>query len=389
MIGRFAHSSETGAVVQIKPQLYDVKLRPGQPLKFNFSFQGAKNYPVDLYILLDVSLTMKNIKKSLASDSENIYKTMQSMTEKVNIGFGTFIDKNTQPYTLDVITKEAYSFRHRLNLTSNYKAFETVVSRTNFSYNYDSPESGFDALAQVMACDVGWRRKSRKIIVLLTDSSHHTVGDGRSAGIFQPYDGKCYTNKEGIYTKELEMDYPSVTTLNRLAIEKGVIIIFTIKKKDNDYERKKLKEIYETLKEAIRGSKTALLSNDDITEPLRESYKEISTNIKLDVVVRSGQRNNFQIKFHPDCTKKDHGDDCKVETGERRDFTGTITLTEYYGKDTELIDISVQGMTEKLTLNVEVIKCACEEDEENKADNLKYCSGQKLQCGVCICGESR
>lgn len=118
-------------------------------------------------------------------------------------------------------------------------------------------------------------------------------------------------------------------------------------------------------------------------------FQEISTSIKLDVGVKSGHGNNFQIKFHPDCTKSVHDVACKVETEERRDFTGTITLTEYYGKDTELIDISVQGMTEKLTLNVEVIRCACEESEDNIVDNLEHCSGQKFQCGVCICDKSR
>lgn len=93
-------SSATGAVVQIKPQLYNIKLRPGQTLNFTFSFQGAKDYPVDLYILLDASETMSEIKDNLEFHSENIYNTMQKMTKNVNIGYGTFIDKNIQPFTL-------------------------------------------------------------------------------------------------------------------------------------------------------------------------------------------------------------------------------------------------------------------------------------------------
>lgn len=99
-----------------------------------------------------------------------------------------------------------------------------------------------------------------------TDSSHHTVGDSRSAGIFQPYDGKCYTNEEGIYTKELEMDYPSVTMINRLAIEKKVIIIFTLRTHEPE-------NLYDSLIGAIQGSKMAVLSDSDIVTHLRESYK--------------------------------------------------------------------------------------------------------------------
>ena len=67
------------------------------PKSFNFSFQGAKNYPVDLYFLLDASKTMNNIKENTANQSENIYLAMKEMTTNVHLGFGTFIDKGMLP----------------------------------------------------------------------------------------------------------------------------------------------------------------------------------------------------------------------------------------------------------------------------------------------------
>lgn len=91
--------SSSGDVVQIKPQAYQVKLRSGQPLNFTFSFQGAKDYPVDLYMLLDASNTMSEIKSKLSNHSENIYRIMQGMTKNVKLGFGTYVDKNTAPFT--------------------------------------------------------------------------------------------------------------------------------------------------------------------------------------------------------------------------------------------------------------------------------------------------
>lgn len=93
-------SSDAEDLVQVKPQLYNVKLRVGQPVKFPFSYQEAKDYPVDLYMLLDASQTMSKIKAELAKQSKNIYRTMQRMTKNVHMGFGTFVDKNTQPFTL-------------------------------------------------------------------------------------------------------------------------------------------------------------------------------------------------------------------------------------------------------------------------------------------------
>lgn len=109
--------------------------------------------------------------------------------------------------------------------------------------------SGFDALAQAITCtsEVGWSQFSRKIIIYISDVLYHVAGDGKVAGITQPYDGKCYT-KDGIYTKELEMDYPSIGMIRKLAADNDVIIIFTV------LNEERIRENYEKLKESIRGS---------------------------------------------------------------------------------------------------------------------------------------
>lgn len=115
-------------------------------------------------------------------------------------------------------------------------------------------------------------------------------------------------------------------------------------------------------------------------------FQEISTNIQIEVKAQSGQINNYHITFDPDCTGNIPSDACKVDIEQRRDFNGTITLNEYYGRETEVIEISVQGIKEYLTLNVDIIKCSCGKREELHSE---HCSGQKLQCGTCICDKSR
>lgn len=160
---------------------------------------------------------------------------------------------------------KAYSFRNWLNLTENYEEFKDVVEKIVFGENYDEPEAGFEALAQVMACNVSWRENSRKVIVFLTDSTHHVAGDGLSAGILQPYDGECYTNADGVYTKELEMDYPSVTSINKLALDKKVTILFTLKNYNYEY-------LFTNLKDVIKGSKLTILKENNLVEPLQKTY---------------------------------------------------------------------------------------------------------------------
>jgi protocadherin alpha len=45
----------------------------------------------------------------------------------------------------------------------------------------DAPEGGFDAIMQAILCNasIGWRERSRKMIVFSTDAGFHFAGDGR------------------------------------------------------------------------------------------------------------------------------------------------------------------------------------------------------------------
>ena len=45
-----------------------------------------------------------------------------------------------------------------------------------------------------MACwdRIGWRRQSRKIILLATDRDFHFAMDGKLVGILEPNDGQCH-----------------------------------------------------------------------------------------------------------------------------------------------------------------------------------------------------
>ena len=79
-----------------------------------------------------------------------------------------------------------------MSLVRDASLFTERVSRAPISGNIDNPEGGLDALMQVMVCGdrIGWRKNSRKIIILSTDRDYHFALDGKLAGIFTPNDGK-------------------------------------------------------------------------------------------------------------------------------------------------------------------------------------------------------
>lgn len=49
------------------------------------------------------------------------------------------------------------------------------------SSNLDTPEGGFDGIMQAIVCrkEIGWRNKSRKLLVYSTDAPFHIAGDGK------------------------------------------------------------------------------------------------------------------------------------------------------------------------------------------------------------------
>lgn len=160
-----------------------------------------------------------------------------------------------------------YSFRNEQKLINDKEVFFQIMRNIEFGENYDDPEGGLDALGQVLACTdvIGWRRNSRKIIIFLTNYKSHAAGDGIIAGIIQPYDGKCYTDSQGIYTKEKEMDYPSVSMINKLAANIEATVVFVV---PNDEESS-----YYKLSKAIRGSKSTTFSGKRVDYLLKSIYE--------------------------------------------------------------------------------------------------------------------
>lgn len=68
-----------------------------------------------------------------------------------------------------------------MQLSKNTEKFTVEVADTKISGNLDAPEGGFDAVMQTVVCkeQIGWREKSRKLLVFSTDSGFHYAGDGK------------------------------------------------------------------------------------------------------------------------------------------------------------------------------------------------------------------
>lgn len=85
-------------VIQFKPQLVKIKARPGVPVKINMSYKPAKDFPLDVYYLVDYSQTMISQVKTLREQGKSIYEGLLNVTNNVRLGIGSFVEKPSMPF---------------------------------------------------------------------------------------------------------------------------------------------------------------------------------------------------------------------------------------------------------------------------------------------------
>lgn len=98
-VENYEFSSSANNSVQLRPQMVSFKARPGESRKFKLSYKPAKNYPLDVYFLMDNSYTMRFHMTTLFNEAKMIYESLTNLTNNVRFGAGSFIEKSAFPFT--------------------------------------------------------------------------------------------------------------------------------------------------------------------------------------------------------------------------------------------------------------------------------------------------
>lgn len=401
---------DTRQAIQMRPQKVEARLQIGKTETVEVTFKPAKDYPVDLYYLMDLSRSMLDDKEKLAELGKKIGDELKKLTNEVRMGYGTFVDKPVMPYVsiaadgsvrspcdhrlelaLNYKCDLPYTFKNKLNLTKDLSEFTKAVNRTRISGNLDGPEGGLEAMMQVIVCDkqIGWREDSRKLIVYSSDAAFHTAGDGLLGGIVEPNDGKCHLINDE-YTMATEMDYPSIGQIADKIASKKITTIFAV--------MEDVEEIYNLLKNELEGARVGRITNDsaNIVDIVVKNYKEIRQTVKLEL--RQSIR-GIDVQFAAKCSNDADfkNEECaKVELEEEIKFRVNITLKKEIcegkgaNKEHEIV-IEPQGIPEKITIKVKPIcECNCEKPK-NEVQNSPKCSNGNgtFECGQCTCNEGR
>lgn len=152
-------------VVQIQPQRAKLKLRKGQTTTIKMKYRPARNYPLDVYYLMDLTWSMRDDKETLVNVANDLANTLNNFSVNYKLGYGSFADKPGMPFIMTgkkdlenpcALEHEecepTYSYRHRLDLTKNVQEFKQKVDGSDVTANLDNLEGGLDALMQVLVC---------------------------------------------------------------------------------------------------------------------------------------------------------------------------------------------------------------------------------------------
>ncbi|XP_034042095.1 integrin beta-5 [Thalassophryne amazonica] len=281
-------------VIQIMPQRISLNLRPGDHTWFDVQVRQVEDYPVDLYYLMDLSLSMKDDLDTIRNLGTKLAQEMGKLTSNFRLGFGSFVDKNMSPFSYTAPKYQqnpcsgyklfpncvpTFGFRHILSLTDKVDRFNEEVQKQMVSRNRDAPEGGFDAILQAAVCKdrIGWRKEAYHLLVFATDDVPHLALDGRLGGIVQPHDGRCHLNDRDEYNASTKMDYPSLALLGEKLAENNIYLIFAV--------TKRLYVIYENFTALIPGTTVEILDQDskNVIQLIITAYNNIRSKVELTV----------------------------------------------------------------------------------------------------------
>ncbi|KAL5496290.1 hypothetical protein EMCRGX_G012541 [Ephydatia muelleri] len=370
----------------------------GDSLTVSVNVESLPNAPLDLYILMDLSDSMAAPLATVKSISQLIAQQVSSITTNVRIGFGAFNDKPIYPYSPqtpagclpgrdapDCSDRRAgtrqYSFLHLANFTSNFSVPNVFVTT-----NLDLPESSFDALVQVLACEqeLGWRNRSvegperglQRLVLLITDNQPHLAGDGRLAGIYQPNDGRChvrpYNSSVGyldtapgilIYNEDsLLYDYPSVGLVASLLKKYDVIPIFGIVPMINNT----FLSSYQALQDLMTSVGTKAFarpissSASGVLDVIKTVYQEVIQNIAITLPTQSDVAVSLSQINCPNQPCVNNGT-CDSATGmcQCTDYTGLfsngsllVNVSKLFSNDSLLVNMSRLFSNDSLLVNM-------------------------------------
>ena len=401
---------------QVSLKSIDLKLRVSEPVSFSVSLKAAENFPLDLYMLMDLSGSFTDDLKTVKVLAPKLPLALRNVSSDFLIGFGTFVDKPSLPYTSSKQLNKVYivsgqpsscgsavpcakpfNYEHVISLTNSSDLFNSSVQETIISTNVDDPEDPLGAMLQAVVCDdlIEWRETSIKILLVMTDDVLHTAGDGCLAGIVKPNDGQCHTQynpslEKTLYTESLTQDYPSIEQVRQALEDANIVPVFAVASDSSDSSQNILSFYNNTISMLLDSSTVLLSSNsDNLEDVLSEAHANAIADAHLSFSLPNYLSANVTLNCPPGSIYLPDSNECTGIGNGTVNFTITLTLQQCTeslrnGRSVQ-IQFSLRPFGQFVANITGFCDCACEKEQEYNSTN---CSNNgNITCGRCSCFE--
>ena len=380
--------------IQLRPQRVKVKIQSHSKTEIPIRYRVAKNYPLDLYYLMDLTWSMKDDKETLASLGRDMSRTFGTFTKNFRLGFGSYADKPLMPYIFPghednpcksehAVCSPLYDFQHHLELTHDIQRFIKEVNESRVTGNVDNLEGALDGVVQSILCkeQVGWVQHARKIILVATDGYLHFAGEGKLGGAVTRQDFKCHLDERGQYSLATKYDYCSLGELSRLLQEYKINLIFAV----TEDRRSEYESTVALLKEKARVA-TLTSDSSNILEIIKSAYHQITSK----VILRDNSSYPLRIEYFSNCGNANvpewNTSECEdIEEGQVYDFKVVLSIdkcprNESLWKQTIVIEDALASEVSQVVVEVELAcGCNCKDSEDSP------CEHGTDECGICKC----
>ena len=401
---------------QVSLRSIDLKLRVSEPVSFSVSLKAAENFPLDLYMLMDLSGSFTQDLKTVKVLAPQLPLALRNVSSDFLIGFGTFVDKPSLPYTssaqlnkvfndsgqpsscrYQLLCTKPFNYEHIISLTNSSDLFNSSVQETIISTNVDDPEDPLGAMLQAVVCKdlIEWRETSIKIILVMTDDSLHTAGDGHLAGIVKPNDGQCHTQhdptlEKTLYTESLTQDYPSIEQVRQALEDANIVPVFAVANSSSNLSEKILSLYNDTISPLLDSSTVLLSSNsDNLEDVLREAHANAIADAHLSFNIPNYLSANVTTNCPPGSTYLQDFNEC-IDIGNGTvNFTITLTLQQCTeslrnGKSVQ-IQFNLRPFGQFVAKITGFCDCTCDKEQEYNSTNCN--NNGNITCGRCSCFE--
>jgi hypothetical protein len=351
-----------------------LRLRTGEQYTLLYNVTRAPDYPIDLYLVMDLSYSMRDDLANLKTTAISMADKLAELTNDYKIGFGSFVEKSQTPFTNpeylfgdDPCKSPSWGFRNDKLLQADKAVFSTAIKAACISGNRDTPEQPLDGAMQAVVCTdmIGWGEGRRHIMLLITDADFHYNGDSFIQGVYQKNDGQCHMTStvdfpDGYYDREvgggLYYLAPSITQFHRALLEHDVIPLIAA----TSGSRSNYDQVISTI--GFGGVGTLSSDSSNVVSLLEEQYELISETVTLSVTNDPDDLVQTIVTHCPGTTcssSKTHSD---VQPGDSVFFNVTVQSNSCLPGGSD-ITLSATGFG-SVTLTV-VMDCECSCNDTN------------------------